>query len=128
MTLCRAPGCSQPSVRDGRCESHATRCAVPGCGSLAAPRWHSECWPHVKRRRRGIPVDRPVKPRAHKSPLARLEAAAIALGDADTMDDSAYERARERLRKAANYYAEARVPRARGRDVVHVSRTVSTGE
>jgi len=89
-------------------------CSVQGCTRVAAPRRHHECWTHIKRRqRRSPPIEEPVRPPAYPSSWTRLETAAIVLGNVDSLDEDAYQRARERLRKAAVTYATSLA------DVVH---------
>jgi hypothetical protein len=46
--------------------------------------------------------------RAYETARARLEAAALALSDVDADDDEAYERAQDRLEKAADAFGKRR--------------------
>lgn len=63
------------------------------------------CCGHLKQRQRGEQL----KPlRAYETARARLEAAALALSDVDADDDEAYERAQDRLEKAADAFGKRR--------------------
>lgn len=55
-------------------------------------------------------MDPPIR-EPYLSPFARVEAAAIALADADAEDDGEYQKARERLRSAVRAYAGLLTPK-----------------
>lgn len=83
--LCASPECSKPVFRKGLCRGHYAR-----------------------------PKDEPLAPRK-QTPWERLVAAAIAYADGlEGTDREAWQRARDRLRKAAAAYGEA-LASARGR-------------
>lgn len=79
-------------------------CSVEDCERDAACR--GLCWAHYKRQARGRPVTGPLQQR---DPRATLRAAVQAVADVDTSEDAdaEFERAQDRLRKAAVRYAES---------------------
>jgi hypothetical protein len=87
-------------------------CSVDGCYGVA--RRGGLCWGHVKRRTRKqtvnvLLVERP------RSIFDRLQEAAITYCELKPTDDVGFERARDRLRKAAIAYARS-VPSEKSRE------------
>lgn len=76
-------------------------CDVDGCNHPPAP--GGLCWGHRKQKQRGRQLT-PLQPRG-RAPGQVLEAAALNLADASSEDESAYHRAKVRLKMAALRYA-----------------------
>lgn len=81
-------------------------CAADECLRPAVGR-QRYCMAHDQRQTRGQKLSTPIAER-YESPFQRLVAAAIALADADSEDDVAFNRALDRLRKASLDHAWSR--------------------
>lgn len=77
-------------------------CRIDTCDREAVAR--GLCWPHYRRDVRGQDVDGPIHERP-KTPWERLVGAIHAYMNVDDTDADGWERARDRLRKAAIAYA-----------------------
>lgn len=82
--FCSDPDCLRPVFRDGLCRGH------------------------VARRQRGAVVSGGLKRQRWESTWERVLEAVHAYAECDSADDAAFERARDRLRKAIEAYATGR--------------------
>lgn len=76
-------------------------CSVSEC--VNAARKAGLCWGHFKRRQRGQSANGELRPSV-MTPDQVLTEAALAYAEADVADDGAFQRAWDRLRKAAAIY------------------------
>jgi hypothetical protein len=80
-------------------------CAIGECPNYAQP-GKALCHAHQKRKARGQDLLTPVKSR-NETPLARLQRAAIAYGEADTTSDVLFRRALHNLKSAARAWVDS---------------------
>jgi hypothetical protein len=94
-----------------------TFCEVADC--IREAREDGLCWGHAKRRRKGQAMvtlqanGGPHRSQHYPSPFSRFVEACISLADADPTDDSAWHRARMRVRSAAVRWLSKSKPRPR---------------
>lgn len=79
-------------------------CAYPDCWNNATEgEW---CYAHARQRRRGDGRQKPLRD-DRRTPWDVVYEAAIALGDADTLDDKEFARLKQRFRMAMFNYVDA---------------------